>query len=64
MAKDDGDACIEVLWDMRKFYDTIRLEPLADQLTVHGYPPFFMAMGMTMHRSPRVHKVGGGHSAV
>ncbi len=49
---------LHCLWDMRKFYDSIRTSILIDKLTEKGYPPFVMILGLLTHKSPRILLVG------
>jgi len=44
------------LWDMAKFYDSIDWRVLAVQAPLHGYPIRILAIGMSVHTSPRVLK--------
>ena len=49
---------IHFLWDMRKFYDSIRATKLIPLLTERGYPVFTMVLGLITHKSPRTLLVG------
>ena len=52
-----------LLWDMEKFYDTVPLPILAEELTKRDYPPVLLTIGLLAHTAPRVLKVGKCHSA-
>ena len=49
---------VEFLWDMRKFYDSIRTSILIGKLSERGYPPHIMVLGLLAHKSPRALIVG------
>jgi len=46
------------LWDMRKFYDSIRVHKLTKQLNRLAYNPFILVLGLITHKSPRTLMVG------
>ena len=47
------------LWDMAKFYDSIRISILADKLIELGYPPAVLVTGLVLHKAPRFLVAGG-----
>ena len=49
---------LHFLWDMRKFYDSIRTHILVKKLEERGYPPHVMILGLIAHKAPRVLSVG------
>jgi len=51
-----------VLWDMAKFYDTVRWSHLADSALRLGYPSKILAIGLMVHSAPRMVRVRGGVS--
>ena len=44
---------LHILWDMRKFYDSIKVEKLIEQLAKRGYPVFVLVLGLLTHKAPR-----------
>ena len=49
---------VHFLWDMRKFYDSIRLCKLVPELTRLGYPAHTLTLGLIVHKAPRLLLVG------
>ncbi len=49
---------IHFLWDLRKFYDSIRIAKLIPKLGRLGYPKHIMALGLIAHKAPRILLVG------
>ena len=47
-----------LLWDMAKFYDSVRLPILTEELIERDYPPELMVLGFLVHAGPRFLKVG------
>ena len=53
--------CKEVLhflWDLKKFYDSIRTAVLVPRLVDLGYPEEVLVLGLLAHKAPRVLQVG------
>ncbi len=46
------------LWDMRKFYDSIRVAKLVPRLKALGHPVHIMIIGLIAHKAPRILVVG------
>jgi len=46
------------LWDMRKFYDSIRLPILCEELSKLNFPKPLMVIGFLVHAAPRILRVG------
>ena len=49
---------VHFLWDMRKFYDSIRINKLVEQLDKLSYNPFILVLGLITHKGPRTLMVG------
>ena len=49
---------IHFLWDLRKFYDSVRIAKLIARLQALGYPPFLLILGLIAHKAPRILMVG------
>ena len=58
----EGKHVLHFLWDMRKFYDSIRVTKLIPQLVKHGYPAHVLTLGLLAHKAPRTFKVGSSFS--
>ena len=56
----EGQNWCLVLWDLRKFYDTIRIAALVRQGTRLKFPPAIMYMAVATYQSPRVLRTKGG----
>ena len=54
----EGLFVVHFLWDLRKFYDSVRITKLIDKLTALGYPPQVMVLGLLAHKGPRTLMVG------
>ncbi len=54
-----GRIAVMILWDMRAFFDSLETEKLADAARAAGFPLDQLALGLTMHRAPRVLRVHG-----
>ncbi len=54
-----GRTCVQVLWDMRRFFDSLRPAALKDAAVAAGFPLDHLALGMALHRAPRVLRIGG-----
>ena len=59
-----GQSVIHVLWDMRKFYDSIKAHLLIPQLVARDYPLEILVLGPLTHRSQRCLQVGNGYSDI
>ena len=46
-----------LLWDLAKFYDSVQLNILGEDLIKRDYPPEFMVLGFFVHAAPRILKV-------
>ena len=55
---------IHFLWDMRKFYDSIKAHLLIPQLGARGYPLEILVLGSLTHKSPRCLQVCNGYSDI
>ena len=64
LAKAEGKHSVHMLWDMRKFFDSVRIQKLIPHLERLGYPPSIMVLGFIMHKAPRILKVGVGCSKI
>ena len=60
----EGKKSLLFLWDLRKFYDSIRLSKLVKELIKHGFPPTLLALGAIAHKAPRMLKAGLSYSGV
>ena len=47
-----------LLWDQRKFYDSVRLPTLCEELLKREYPRELLVLGYLAHAAPRILKVG------
>ena len=61
LAHSEGQYVIHFLWDIRKFYESIKAHLLIPQLVAGGYP---LEMGSLTHKSPRCHQVCNGCSDI
>ena len=57
-----GQFVIHFLWDMRKFYDSIKAHLLIPQLVARGYPLEILVLGTLTHKSPRCLQVGNSYN--
>ena len=64
LAHNEGQYVIHFLWDMRKFYDSIKAHLLIPQLVGRGYPLEILVLGSLTHKSPRCLQVGNGYSDI
>ena len=64
LAHSEGQCVIHFLWDMRKFYDSIKAHLLIPQLVARGYPLEILVLGSLTHKSPRCLQVGNGYSDI
>ena len=64
LAHSEGQYVIDFLWDMRKFYDSIKAHLLIPQLVARGYPLEILVLGSLTHKSPRCLQVGSGYSDI
>ena len=55
----EGNCAMLFLWDMAKFYDSIRVSILTSKLIDLGYPPAIMILGLVLHKAPRYLIAGG-----
>ena len=55
---------IHFLWDMRKFYDSIKAHLLIPKLVARGYPLEILVLGTLTHKSPRCLQVGNSYSNI
>ena len=60
----EGQNVIHFLWDMRKFYDSIKAHLLIPQLVARGYPLEILVLGTPTHKSPRCLQVGNSYSDI
>ena len=60
----EGQFVIHFLWDMRKFYDSIKAHLLIPQLVARGYPLEILVLGTLTHKSPRCLQVGNSYSNI
>jgi hypothetical protein len=58
LADFEGLYTLHFLWDMREFYDSIKVTKLIPLLAERGYPIFTMILGLITHKSPRTLVVG------
>ena len=64
LAHSEGQFVINFLWDMRKFYDSIKAHLLIPQLVARGYPLEILVLGTLTHKSLRYLQVGNSYSNV
>ena len=64
LAHSEGQYVIHFLWDMRKFYDSIKAHLLIPQLVARGYPLEIRILGTLTHKSPRCSQVGNSYSNI
>ncbi len=64
LAQSQGKCVLHFLWDLRKFYDSVRLEVLHERLESLGYNLHLLYLGFLAHKAPRVLKVGHCYSEV
>ena len=64
LAHSEGQYVIHFLWDMRKFYNSIKAHLLIPQLVARGCPLELLVFGSLTHESPRCLQVGNGYSDV
>ena len=64
LAHSEGQFVIHFLWDMRKFYDSIKAHLLIPQLVARGYPLEILVLGTLTHKSPRCLQVGNSYSNI
>ena len=64
LAHSEGQYVIHFLWDLRKFYDSIKAHLLIPQLVARGYPLEILVLGSLTHKSPRCIQVGNGYSDI
>ena len=62
LAHSEGQCVIHFLWDIRKFFDSIKAHLLIPQLVARGYPIEILVLGSLTHKSPRCLQVGNGYS--
>eukprot|EP00959_Pyramimonas_sp_CCMP1952_P141601 2963480-Pyramimonas_sp.AAC.2 len=53
MATAQGFSWVEILWDVDRFYDHVRLFQVASVAERVGHPLPALALGSSIHRSPR-----------
>ena len=63
-ALSEGHYVIHFLWDVRKFYDSIKAHLLIPQLVARGYPLEILVLGTLTHKSPRCLQVGNSYSNI
>ena len=54
-----GLAAGTVLWDMEKFYDSVRISALCREAIRFRFPPLLLALGLQVHLAPRICKAEG-----
>ena len=64
LAHSEGQYVIHFLWDMRKFYDSIKTHLLIPQLVAWSYPLEILVLGSLTHKSLRCLQVGNGYSDI
>ena len=64
LAYSEGQFVIHFLWDMRKFYDSIKAHLLIPQLVARGYPLEILVLGTLARKSPRCLQVGNSYSNI
>ena len=64
LAHSEGQFVIHFLWDMRKFYDSIKAHLLIPQLVARGYPLEILVLGTLTHKSPRCLQVRNSFSKI
>ena len=64
LAHSEGQFVIHFLWEMRKFYDSIKAHLLIPQLVARGYPLEILVLGTLTHKSPRCLQVGNSYSNI
>ena len=64
LAHSEGQYVIHFLWDMRKFYDSIKAHLLIPQLVARGYPLEILVLGSLTQKTPRCLQVGNGYSDI
>ena len=64
LAHSERQYVIHFLWDMRKFYDSIKAHVLIPQLVARGYPLEMLVLGTLTHKSPRCLQVGNSYSNI
>ena len=60
----EGKWSLLFLWDLRKFYDSIRLSKLIKELIKKDFPPALLALGAIARKAPRILKAGHSVSGV
>ncbi len=58
LARYQGQCAIHIRWDLRMFYDSVRLEVLHRRLAELGYNLPLLYLGFLAHKAPRVLRVG------
>ncbi len=58
LARSEGKVSYHFLWDLKKFYDTVRLDVLHERLDAYGYNLPLLYLGFLAHKAPRTLKVG------
>ena len=48
-----GNEVVTILWDLEKFFDTVRPQYVAQLALARGYPPRLLALGMLVHTAAR-----------
>ncbi len=64
LARSEGKTSFHFLWDLKKFYDTVRLDVLHERLGAYGYNLPLLYLGFLAHKAPRTLKVGHCMSGV
>ncbi len=62
LATVEGQFTAHVLWDMEKFFDSIKIGVLIPRLDALGYPSAVATLGLVAHRAPRVLRTGNSIS--
>ena len=57
-----GHSVAIVLWDVRKYFDSLDVPTLAHRAEAAGFPPEQLALAMQVHRSARVIRTEGYYS--
>ena len=58
LAHAEGLFTAHFLWDIRKFYDSIKLKVLIPRLIDLNYPGVLLSIGLLIHKAPRILLVG------
>eukprot|EP00973_Karenia_brevis_P091927 12409883-Karenia_brevis.AAC.1 len=58
LANEEGLWVLHLLWDMRKFFDSVRVSVLVSRLRQLDFPMHAFFLGAVAHKAPRILQVG------